>query len=430
MKYFLCVIKFNFDALKIGNEIHLLTTIAINSIIMEKISQRISQLAVSQTLAMSQRCKDLQKQGASVIDLSVGEPDFNTPEFVKEAAKLAIDNNISFYSPVPGFSDLLEAISAKLKRENGLNFSPSQIVVSNGAKQSLANVLLTIIEKGDEVIVPAPYWVSYVELIKLAEGKSVVLQTSLDSDFKITPKQLEEAITPNTRMLILCSPSNPTGSVYSKGELEILAKVLEKYPNVFILSDEIYEYINFVGKHESIGQFSSIADRVIVINGVSKGYAMTGWRIGYCAGPLWLAKACNKLQGQMTTGANSIAQKAATVAINSDGSYPKMMCKAFEKRRDLVFDRLKQIPGFNANLPHGAFYFFPEVKALFGKMNGDEVISNSSDLAMYILNEANVAIVPGSAFGASDYVRFSYAASEAQLVEAMNRIEAAIKKLK
>jgi aspartate aminotransferase len=397
---------------------------------MEKISQRISQLAVSQTLAMSQRCKDLQKQGASVIDLSVGEPDFNTPEFVKEAAKLAIDNNISFYSPVPGFSDLLEAISAKLKRENGLNFSPAQIVVSNGAKQSLANVLLTIIEKGDEVIVPAPYWVSYVELIKLAEGKSVVLQTSLDSDFKITPKQLEEAITPNTRMLILCSPSNPTGSVYSKGELEALANVLEKYPNVFIMSDEIYEYINFVGKHESIGQFSSIADRVIVINGVSKGYAMTGWRIGYCAGPLWLAKACNKLQGQMTTGANSIAQKAATVAINSDGSYPKMMCQAFEKRRDLVFDRLKQIPGFNANLPHGAFYFFPEVKELFGKMNGDEVISNSSDLAMYILNEANVAIVPGSAFGASDYVRFSYAASEAQLIEAMNRIETAIKKLK
>ncbi len=397
---------------------------------MEKISQRISQLAVSQTLAMSQRCKDLQKQGASVIDLSVGEPDFNTPEFVKEAAKLAIDNNISFYSPVPGFSDLLEAISAKLKRENGLNFSPAQIVVSNGAKQSLANVLLTIIEKGDEVIVPAPYWVSYVELIKLAEGKSVVLQTSLDSDFKITPKQLEEAITPNTRMLILCSPSNPTGSVYSKGELEALANVLEKYPNVFIMSDEIYEYINFVGKHESIGQFSSIADRVIVINGVSKGYAMTGWRIGYCAGPLWLAKACNKLQGQMTTGANSIAQKAATVAINSDGSYPKMMCQAFEKRRDLVFDRLKQIPGFNANLPHGAFYFFPEVKELFGKMNGEEVISNSSDLAMYILNEANVAIVPGSAFGASDYVRFSYAASEAQLIEAMYRIETAIKKLK
>lgn len=397
---------------------------------MEKISQRISQLAVSQTLAMSQRCKDLQKQGANVIDLSVGEPDFNTPEFVKDAAKLAIDNNISFYSPVPGFSELLEAISAKLKRENGLNFAPSQIVVSNGAKQSLANVLLTIIEKGDEVIVPAPYWVSYVELIKLAEGKSVVLHTLLDSDFKVTPKQLEEAITPNTRMLILCSPSNPTGSVYSKGELEALAKVLEKFPNVFVLSDEIYEYINFVGKHESIGQFSSIADRVIVINGVSKGYAMTGWRIGYCAGPLWLAKACNKLQGQMTTGANSIAQKAATVAINSDGSYPKMMCKAFEKRRDLVFDRLKQIPGFNANLPHGAFYFFPEVKALFGKMNGDEIISNSSDLAMYILNEANVAIVPGSAFGASDYVRFSYAASEAQLVEAMNRIEAAIKKLK
>jgi aspartate aminotransferase len=397
---------------------------------MEKLSDRLMQLSVSQTLAMSQRCKDLQKQGADVIDLSVGEPDFNTPEFVKDAARKAIDNNITFYSPVPGFSDLLEAISAKLKRENGLNFLPSQIIVSNGAKQSLANVILSLIDKGDEVIVPAPYWVSYVELVKLAEGKSVVIPTSIEADFKVTPKQLEEAITPRTRMLILCSPSNPTGSVYSRSELEALANVLEKHPEVFIISDEIYEYINFDGKHESIAQFSSIADRVVVINGVSKGYAMTGWRIGYSASPIWLAKACNKLQGQTTTGPNSIAQKAAVAAINSDGAYPKMMCEAFLKRRNLVFDRLKKIPGFKANLPQGAFYFFPEVKSLFGKVDGDEVINNSSDLAMYLLNSANVALVPGSAFGAPDFIRLSYAASEANLMEAMDRIEAAIRKLK
>ncbi len=397
---------------------------------MERLSDRLMQLSVSQTLAMSQRCRDLQKQGANVIDLSVGEPDFNTPDFVKDEAKKAIDQNITFYSPVPGFPDLLEAISAKLKRENGLNYQPAQIVVSNGAKQSLANVILSLIDKGDEVIVPAPYWVSYVELVKLAEGKSVVIQTSLESDFKITPKLLEQAITPKTRMLILCSPSNPTGSVYTRAELEALAKVLEKHPNVFIISDEIYEYINFVGKHESIGQFESIFDRVVIVNGVSKGYAMTGWRIGYCAAPLWVAKACNKLQGQTTTGPNSIAQKAATVAINSNGAFPATMCKAFEKRRNLVYERLKAMPGVNANMPQGAFYFFPEVKDLFGKANGDEVISNSSDLAMYLLNSANVALVPGSAFGAPDYIRLSYAASEASLVEAMNRIESAIKQLK
>ncbi len=397
---------------------------------MERLSDRLMQLSVSQTLAMSQRCRDLQKQGANVIDLSVGEPDFNTPDFVKDEAKRAIDQNITFYSPVPGFPDLLEAISSKLKRENGLNYQPAQIIVSNGAKQSLANVILSLVDKGDEVIVPAPYWVSYVELVKLAEGKSVVIQTSLESDFKITPKQLEQAITPKTRMLILCSPSNPTGSVYTRTELEALAKVLEKHPNVFIISDEIYEYINFVGKHESIGQFESIFDRVVIVNGVSKGYAMTGWRIGYCAAPLWVAKACNKLQGQTTTGPNSIAQKAATVAINSDGAFPATMCKAFEKRRNLVYERLKAMPGVNANMPQGAFYFFPEVKDLFGKANGDEVISNSSDLAMYLLNSANVALVPGSAFGAPDYIRLSYAASEASLVEAMNRIESAIKQLK
>jgi len=379
---------------------------------------------------MSQRSRDLKCQGINVIDLSVGEPDFSTPDFVKDAAKKAIDDNITFYSPVPGFPDLLEAISAKLKRENNLVYETSQIVVSNGAKQSLSNVLLALINKGDEVIVPAPYWVSYVELVKIAEGKNIVLQTGIESDFKITPKQLAEAITPRAKALILCSPSNPTGSVYSRSELAALAEVLAQHPNVFVISDEIYEHINFVGKHETIAQFKPIADRVIVINGVSKGYAMTGWRIGYCAAPKWLAKACNKLQGQMTSGSNSIAQKAAMVAINSDGSYPAMMCKAFALRRDLVLDKLSKIPGFKTNIPQGAFYVFPEVSQLFGKVYNDVIISNSSDLAMYLLDKAHVALVPGSAFGAPDFIRISYAASEAELVEALDRIAKAVELLK
>ena len=397
---------------------------------MENISKRVEQLAVSETLAMSQKSRELKAQGFNVINLSVGEPDFHTPDFVKDAAKKALDENITFYSPVPGFPDLLKAISDKLKRENNLDYGVDQIVVSGGAKHTLANVLMATVDAGDEVIIPAPYWVSYIELVKLAEGKSVVINTSLESDFKITPKQLEEAITPKTRVLMLCSPSNPTGSVYTRDELAALAKVLEKHPNVLILSYEIYEHINFIGKHESIAQFKEIFDRVIIVNGVSKGYAMTGWRIGYCAAPKWVAKACQKLQGQMTSGTCSIAQKAATAAINSDASYPKMMCKAFEKRRDAVIERLKNIPGFKTNVPQGAFYIFAEVSELLGKKFGNDTIANTGDLCMYLINHAHVATVPGGAFGAPEYIRFSYAASEEELMEALNRIDKAVRELK
>lgn len=397
---------------------------------MENVSKRVEQLAVSETLAMSQKSRELKALGHNVINLSVGEPDFQTPDFVKDAAKKAIDDNITFYSPVPGFPDLLKAISEKLKRENNLDYSPDQIVVSGGAKHTLANVLMALINPGDEVIIPAPYWVSYIELVKLAEGKSVVIPSTLESDFKISPKQLENAITPKTKVLMLCSPSNPTGSVYTKNELESIAKLLEKYPNIFIISDEIYEHINYVGKHESIAQFKEIAERVIIVNGVSKGYAMTGWRIGYSASAKWIAKACQKLQGQMTSGTCSIAQKAATAAISSDASYPKMMCKAFEKRRDVVIDRLRKINGFKTNVPQGAFYIFTEVSAFIGKRFGDQTIENAGDLCMYLLNSAFVATVPGGAFGAPNYIRFSYAASEAELMEALDRIDKAVSELK
>ncbi|MDD2549051.1 MAG: pyridoxal phosphate-dependent aminotransferase [Bacteroidales bacterium] len=397
---------------------------------MENVSNRVAQLAVSETLAMSQKSRELQAQGVDVINLSVGEPDFNTPDFVKDAAIKAIENNFTHYSPVPGYADLLQVISDKLKRENGLVYGTDQIVVSGGAKHALTNVLMATINAGDEVIVPAPYWVSYVELVKLAEGKSVVIPTSLESDFKITPQQLAEAITPRTRALMLCSPSNPTGSVYSRSELKALVKVLVKHPNILILSDEIYEHINYEGKHESIAQFSEISDRVIIVNGVSKGYAMTGWRIGYCAAPKWIAKACQKLQGQMTSGTCSIAQKAAVAAIGSDTSFPQMMCKAFRKRRDLAIERLKKIPGFKANVPQGAFYIFAEVSELLGKKFGDQVIASSADLCMYLLNHAHVATVPGSAFGSPEYIRFSYAASEEQLIEALDRIDKAVREMR
>ncbi|MDD2279672.1 MAG: pyridoxal phosphate-dependent aminotransferase [Bacteroidales bacterium] len=397
---------------------------------MENVSNRVNQLAASETLAMSQKSRELKALGHNVINLSVGEPDFHTPDFVKDAAKKAITDNITFYSPVPGFPELLEAISKKLKRENNLIYSTDQIVVSGGAKHTLSNVLMTLINPGDEVIIPAPYWVSYVELVKLVEGKSVVISTSLESDFKISPKQLENAITPKTKVLMICSPSNPTGSIYTKQELKAFADVLEKHPNIYIISDEIYEHINYIGKHESIAQFESIADRVIVVNGVSKGYAMTGWRIGYCAAPKWITKACQKLQGQMTSGTCSIAQKAAIAAINSDASYPKMMREAFMKRRDVVIERLKKIPGFKTNVPEGAFYIFTEVSHFMGKKHGEKVIENSADLCMYLLNNAFVATVPGSAFGAENYIRFSYAASEAELLDALNRIEKAVADLR
>lgn len=397
---------------------------------MENVSKRVEQLAVSETLAMSQKSRELKAQGFNVINLSVGEPDFPTPDFVKDAAKKALDDNITFYSPVPGFPDLLQSISEKLKRENNLTYSTDQIVVSGGAKHSLANALMTLVNPGDEVIIPAPYWVSYIELVKLAEGKSVIISAPIESDFKITPKQLEDAISPRTKVFMLCSPSNPTGSVYTREELAALASVLEKHPNIYIISDEIYEHINFVGKHESIAQFEMIFDRVVIVNGVSKGYAMTGWRIGYLAAPKWISKACQKLQGQMTSGTCSIAQKAATAAINSDASYPKMMCKAFEKRRDVVIERLKKIPGFKTNIPQGAFYIFADVSALLGKKFGNETINDTGELCMYLINKAHVATVPGGAFGAPNYIRFSYAASEAELMEALDRIHKAVMELK
>ncbi|HPD94819.1 MAG TPA: pyridoxal phosphate-dependent aminotransferase [Tenuifilaceae bacterium] len=397
---------------------------------MEKVSSRIAALAESQTIAMSQKSRDLIAQGIDVINLSVGEPDFFTPDFIKEAAKKAIDENYSFYPPVAGYKDLLEAISGKLKRENGLDYKTDQIVVSAGAKHSLSNVLLSLVNAGDEVIVPAPYWVSYVELIKLAEGKSVVLETGIDTDFKVTPEQLEKSITPKSKVFMLCSPSNPTGSVYSRDELLAIARVLEKHPDIFIISDEIYEHINFVGKHESIAQFDFIRDRVIIINGVSKGYAMTGWRLGFLASAKWIAKACSKLQGQQTSGVCSIAQKAAVAAFNSNGESTVKMKEAFQRRRDLMVDGISAIKGFRLNKPQGAFYIFPEVSDILGKSFNGEPIRTSNDLAMYLLNQAHVAVVPGSAFGAPNYVRFSYATSDEKLKEAIVRIRKAIDQLK
>ena len=349
---------------------------------MNQVSERLASLSPSQTLAMSQKSNELKAQGIDVINLSVGEPDFNTPDHIKEAAKKAIDDNFSFYSPVPGYMDLRKAICAKLKNENQLDFAPEQIVVSGGAKQSICNAVLSLVNAGDEVIVPAPYWVSYVEMVKLAEGKNIIVSAGIEQDFKITPAQLEAAITPKTKLLILCSPSNPTGSVYSKDELKGLADVLVKYPQVLVLADEIYEHINYVGGHQSIAQFEEIRDRVVIINGVSKGYAMTGWRIGFIAAPLWIAKACNKLQSQYTSGPCSIAQKAATAAFSGDQSCVEEMRKAFERRRNLVVELTKEIPGFKVNNPQGAFYLFPEVSYYFGKSDGTHVIKTSDDLAM------------------------------------------------
>lgn len=379
---------------------------------------------------MSQKSNELKAQGIDVINLSVGEPDFFTPDHIKEAAKKAVDDNFSFYSPVPGYMDLRKAIVAKLKNENGLDYTPEQIIVSNGAKQSVCNTLLCIVGPGDEVIVPAPYWVSYVEMVKLAEGTNVIVKAGIEQDFKITPEQLEAAITPKTKALILCSPSNPTGSVYSKAELEGLAKVLEKYPNIIVIADEIYEHINYIGKHESIAQFEAIRDRVVIVNGVSKAYAMTGWRIGFIAAPLWIAKACNKLQGQYTSGASSIAQKAAVAAFTGDQACVAQMRDAFKRRRDLVIGLTKEIPGVQVNEPQGAFYLFPEVSSYFGKSAGDRKIENAADLAMYLLEEGHVATVGGAAFGAPECLRFSYATSDENLTEAIRRIKEALARLK
>ena len=397
---------------------------------MNQVSDRLAALAPSQTLAMSQKSNELKAQGVDVINLSVGEPDFNTPGHIKEAAKKAIDDNFSFYSPVPGYMDLRKAICAKLKKENDLDFTPEQIVVSGGAKQSICNAVLCLVNAGDEVIIPAPAWVSYVEMVKLAEGKNVIVSAGIEQDFKMTPGQLEAAITPKTKLLILCSPSNPTGSVYSREELKGLADVLAKHPQVLVISDEIYEHINYIGKHESIAQFETVRDRVIIVNGVSKAYAMTGWRIGFIAAPLWVAKACNKLQGQYTSGPSSIAQKASVAAFAGDQTCVEDMRKAFERRRDLVEKLSQDVPGFRINHPQGAFYLFPEVSYYFGKSDGERTIANDSDLAMYLLGKGHVATVSGDAFCAPGYLRLSYATSDENLVEAFRRIKEALAKLK
>lgn len=386
-------------------------------------------MSPSATLAMSQKSSELKAQGVDVINLSVGEPDFFTPDHIKEAAKKAIDDNFSFYSPVPGYLSLRKAICAKLKRENGIDFAPEQIIVSNGAKQSLCNCILATINPGDEVVIPTPAWVSYVEMVKLAGGENVLVPASHEQDFKITPQQLAAAITPRTRMIILCSPSNPTGSVYSREELKALADVLSEHPDVIVLADEIYEHINYTGEFNSISQFPEIRDRVVIVNGVSKAYAMTGWRIGYIAAPLWVAKACNKLQGQYTSGASSIAQKAAEAAYTGPQDCVEDMRKAFERRRNLIVSLLKEIPGVKLNDPQGAFYVFPEVSAYIGTRYGDKIIESSGDLALYLLDEAHVATVDGAAFCAPGYIRLSYATSDDNIREAVKRIAAALAKL-
>jgi aspartate aminotransferase len=375
---------------------------------------------------MSQKSSELKAQGIDVINLSVGEPDFFTPDHIKDAARRAIEENFSFYSPVNGYADLRQAIVAKLKRDNGLDYTADQIVVSNGAKQSVCNALLAVVNPGDEVIVPAPYWVSYVEMVKLAGGRNVVVHAGLEQDFKITPEQLSAAITPATRAIILCSPSNPTGSVYNKEELAGLAEVLAGHPEIVILSDEIYEHINYIGAHESIASFGSVASRTVVINGVSKAYAMTGWRIGFIAAPLWIAKACNKLQGQYTSGPSSISQKAAVAAFAGDQSCVGRMREAFLRRRDLVVELCKGIPGLKVSVPEGAFYVFPQCDCYFGKSAGGRVVRDASDLAMYLLETAHVAVVGGAAFGAPECIRISYATSDDNLVEAFGRIREAL----
>lgn len=393
---------------------------------MEHISQRVQSLAQSATLAMSQKSAELKAQGADMINLSIGEPDFPTPDNIKEAAKRAIDENFTYYSPVPGFMPLRRAIAQKLKAENGVDYAPEQIVVSGGAKQSLCNVILSCINPGDEVIIPVPAWVSYVEMVKLAEGKSVLVPAAIDQDFKITPRQLRAAITERTRMLLLCSPSNPTGSVYSKAELQALVDVLKDYPQIIVMADEIYEHINFTGSFTSMASFPEIADRTVLINGVSKAYAMTGWRIGFCAAPLWLAKATSKLQGQYTSGASSIAQKAAEEAYTGPQQCVEDMRKAFERRRDLIVDLASKVPGWKVNKPQGAFYLFPDISAYIGKTLRGTKIESDSDFAMFLLENAHVATVAGSAFCMPGYIRLSYATSDDNIRKAFDRIQKAL----
>ena len=396
---------------------------------MEILSERLNRLSPSATLAMSQKSSELKAQGVDVINLSVGEPDFNTPDHIKEAAKKAIDENFSRYSPNPGYPELKNAIVAKLKNENGLDYKPSQILCSNGAKQSVCNVIMALVNAGDEVIIPAPYWVSYPEMVKLADGTPVFVESTIEQDFKITPEQLEAAITPKTRAIILCSPSNPTGSVYSKAELEALKNVLLKHERVVVIADEIYEHINYVGKHSSMAEFEDIRERVVIINGVSKAYAMTGWRIGFIAAPEWVVKGCNKLQGQYTSGPCSVSQKAAEAAYTGTQQPVEDMRKAFERRKNLIVSLAKEIPGLEVNDPQGAFYLFPKCSAYFGKKDGDRVINTSTDLAMYLLEVGHVATVAGDAFGSPECFRMSYATSDENITEAMKRIKETLARL-
>jgi len=399
---------------------------------MHSLAERINRMSESETLAMARMSRELTAQGHKVINLSIGEPDFNTPDFIKVAAKKALDDNFTRYTPVSGYPDLRKAICEKFKRDNGLVYAPEQIVVSTGAKHSIANAMMCVVDEGDEVLVPVPYWVSYKEIIKLAGGKPVYIPSSIETDFKVTAAQIESAITPRTKAIIYSSPCNPSGSVYTRDELKAIALVIAKHPQIYVIADEIYEHINFVGKHESIAQFEEVSNQVITVNGVSKGFAMTGWRIGFIGAPLEIAKACDKLQGQFTSGTCSIAQKAAVAALEADPAELEellVMQQAFRDRRDFLVDLLKALPGFSVNIPKGAFYLFPDVSSYFGKQHNRTVIKNAGDLSMYLLNEAHVALVPGDAFGSPECLRFSYATSKEELTEAIERIAKALKNL-
>ncbi len=396
---------------------------------MNRLSDRINALAPSATLAMSQKSSELRAQGVDVINLSVGEPDFFTPDHIKAAAKQAVDDNFSFYSPVPGYLSLRQAVCEKLRRENGLEYAPDQIVIGNGAKHELCNAIMALINPGDEVIIPTPAWVSYVQMVNLAGGKSVLLPSSMDKNFKVTAAELEAAITPATRLIVICSPSNPSGAIYTRDELQAIAEMIARHPEVMVIADEIYEHINYVGRHESLAQFTDIKEQVVIINGVSKAYAMTGYRIGYLAAPAWVAKAVTKMQGQYTSGVSSIAQKAAEAAYNGPQECVEEMRVAFQRRRDLIVGLLQEIPGIELNMPDGAFYAFPKIDSYYGKRCGDTVINDDNDLALYLLNEAHVATVAGTAFCCPGYIRLSYATSDENLREAAKRIAAALAKL-
>jgi aspartate aminotransferase len=396
---------------------------------MTKVSERLNRLSESQTLAMARLSRELTAQGIDVISLSLGEPDFNTPDHVKAAAKKAIEDNITHYPPIAGFLELRKAVSEKFKRENDLDYSPEQIVVSTGAKQSIANVVMALVDKGDEVILLSPYWVSYLEIVKLAEGTPVLVKAGIENDFKVSAEQIEKAITPKTKMILFSSPCNPTGSVFSQQELEAIADVVAKHENIIVLSDEIYEHINFSGKSYSIGRCKNIQDRVVTINGLSKAYAMTGWRLGFIGAPLWIAKACDKMQGQITSGTSTISQMAAIAALNSPPTITEEMTKEFHKRRDLCFSLLNEIPGLKCNRPEGAFYFFPEISAYFGKAYQGKVINNAEELCMFLLHEGHVATVSGDAFGEPNCIRLSYATSEENLRKAMQRMKDTLAKL-